>query len=291
MAGGAGACNRTMATSREIQQRVSTLARTGDIELIPMKSAREQLAVIPKETTVAVTCSAKFGLERTVEYAELLAKAGHELRVHIAARQVPSRLSLTELVERLQGVGVHQLHVIGGDAEEPAGKYSAAVELIEDLAAMSHGFEISVACYPEGHPRISDEVLFEALVQKQPRAAFMINQLCFDPKVLVTWLRSMRDAGITLPLRMGLAPPISPTKLLDLSMKIGVGTSMRYLSKQHGMIGTLVRGKFYKPEKLLAGLGDALVSPEMKIDGLHIFSFNQLQATVDWQQRVSGGES
>jgi len=275
-----------MAPTREIEEKVATLARSGDIELIPMKSVKEQLSVIPKETTVAVTCSAKFGLDRTFEYAELLGKAGHPLRVHIAARQVPSRTYLTELVARLEGIGVKQLHVIGGDAEEPVGKYSASAELIEDLSTMNHRFEISVACYPEGHPSISDKVLFDALQQKQPHVDFMINQLCFDPKVLVTWLRSMRDAGITLPLRMGLAPPISPTKLLDLSMKIGVGTSMRYLSKQHGMIGTLLRGKFYKPEKLLVDLGDALVSPEMKINGLHIFSFNQLQTTVDWQRRV-----
>jgi methylenetetrahydrofolate reductase (NADPH) len=280
-----------MAPTGQIERRIVALARTGDIEVIPMKSVKDQLAIIPKETTVAVTCSVKFGLDRTIEYAELLAKAGHTLRVHIAARQVPSRTYLSELVEQLAGLGVAQLHVIGGDAEEPVGKYSESAELIEDLSTMNHGFEISVACYPEGHPSIPDKVLFEALQRKQPHVSFMINQLCFDPKVLETWLRSMRDMGITLPLRMGIAPPISPTKLLDLSVKIGVGTSMRFLSKQHGMIGTLLRGKFYKPEKLLADLGGALISPEMKIDGLHIFSFNQLQTTVDWQQRVGSAAS
>ncbi|MGH8981677.1 MAG: methylenetetrahydrofolate reductase [Acidimicrobiales bacterium] len=277
-----------MAPSKEVEARIALLARTGDIELIPMKSVKEQLSVVPKDTTVAVTCSAKFGIDRTVDYAELLAKAGHRIRVHLPARQVPDRAYLAELVERLGSLGVQELHVVGGDVEEPVGKYGAAAELIEDLSTMEHGFDISVACYPEGHPHISDKVLMEALQRKQPYATFMINQLCFDPGVLVSWLRSMREAGITLPLRMGLAPPISPTKLLDLSMKIGVGTSMRYLSKQHGMLGTLLRGKFYKPERLLAQLGDALVSPEMHIDGLHIFSFNQLQHTVEWQQRVGG---
>jgi len=275
-----------LVSSREVEDKIAALARTGDVEVIPMMSVREKLAILPKQTTVAVTCSPKFGLERTVEYAELLAKAGHPLRVHVAARQVPSRTYLTELVERLQGLGVEQLHVIGGDAEEPVGKYTAAAGLIEDLSTMNHGFKISVACYPEGHPKISDKALFEALQEKQPHAAFMINQLCFDSNVLVTWLRSMREAGITLPLRLGIAPPISPTKLLDLSVKIGVGTSARYLSKQHGMLGTFLRGRFYKPEKLLRQLGDSIVSPEMNIEGFHIFSFNQLQTTVDWQQKV-----
>ncbi len=277
-----------MAPREEVAAKIASLARTGDVEVIPLKSVQEQLAAIPKETTVAVTCSAKFGIQRTIDYVELLTKAGHRVRPHLAARQVPDKTSLAETVEKLQQLGVKDLYVIGGDAEEPEGKYTSAAELLEDLSTMDHGFTLSVGCYPEGHPKISDDVLFEALQQKQPYASFMINQLCFDPKALVSWLSSMRKAGITLPLRMGLAPPISPTKLLDLSLKIGVGTSVRYLSKQHGMVRSLLRGKFYKPEKLLGQLGDALVSPEMDVVGLHIFSFNQVRATVAWQRKVGG---
>jgi methylenetetrahydrofolate reductase (NADPH) len=277
-----------MAPARDVEDRIATLARTGDVELIPLKSVQEHLAVIPKETTVAVTCSVKLGIERTLDYAELLAKAGHTVRAHLAARQVPDRAALAELVDRFQGIGVRQLHVIGGDADEPAGKYASAMELIEDLSTMDHGFTLSVACYPEGHPKISDKDLFEALKQKQPYASFMINQLCFDAGTLVSWLSSVRAAGITLPLRMGLAPPINPAKLVDISLRIGVGSSMRYLSKQHGLLGSLLRGRFYKPEKLLGQIGDALVSPEMNVDGLHIFSFNQLRATVEWQRKVGG---
>lgn len=277
-----------MPPSKKVEARISTLARTGDLEVIPLKNAQEQLAVVPKKTTVAVTCSPKFGIERTVDYVELLAKAGHRVRPHVAARQVPDRAYLAELAEKLKGFGVREIHVIGGDAEEPVGKYTSALDLIEDLSAMSHGFALSVACYPEGHPNIPDSTLLEALKQKQTYATFMINQLCFDPKALVSWLSSIREAGITLPLRLGLASPIRPGKLVDISLRIGVGTSVRYLSKQHGLVRSLLRGKFYKPEKLLAQLGDVLVSPEANIDGLHIFSFNQIRAAVEWQQKVGG---
>jgi methylenetetrahydrofolate reductase (NADPH) len=275
-----------MGPREEVVAKIATLARTADVEVIPLKSVQEQLAVIPKGTTVAVTCSPRFGIDRTVEYAELIAKEGHRTRVHLAARQVPDGSYLADLVEKLQGFGVQELHVIGGDAHEVAGEYTSAGELLKDLSTMDHGFVLSVACYPEGHPKISDEALLEALRQKQPHASFMINQLCFDAKTLVSWLSSMRAAGITLPLRMGLAPPISPGKLLELSVRIGVGTSARYLSKQHGMAGRLLRGKFYKPEKLLAQLGEALFSPEIDIEGLHIFSFNQLDTTLEWQRRI-----
>ncbi|MGH2929707.1 MAG: hypothetical protein ACRDL8_16020, partial [Solirubrobacteraceae bacterium] len=62
-------------------------------------------------------------------------------------------------------------------------------------------------------------------------------------------------------------------------------------SKQRGVIGSLIRGKFYKPEKLLADLGDALVSSDMNVDGLHLFSFNQVTATLDWQRKVGNASS
>lgn len=277
-----------MATREQIHAKVAALARSGDLEIIPLKSVQEQLPVIPQATTVAVTCSAKFGIDRTLDYVERLAKAGHRVRPHIAARQVPSHSALEELVERLKGTGVPEMHVIGGDAEEAVGTYTCALDLLEDLSSMDHGLRLSVACYPEGHPHIPDDTLVDALRRKQPYAAYMINQLCFDPTALVRWLTSMRMAGITLPLRVGLAPPINPAKLLDISVRIGVGTSVKYLSKQHGFLRTLLRGKFYKPERLLAQLGDALVSPEMNIDGLHIFSFNQIPAAVEWQHRVGG---
>jgi len=280
-----------MAPRGEVQERIATLARTGDIEIIPLKSVGEQLGAIPKGTTVAVTCSAKFGIERTVDLVERLAKEGHRVRPHVAARQVPDKGFLVELVERYRAMGIKDLYVIGGDMEEPVGSYTSSAELLEDLAGIDHGFTISVACYPEGHPKISDEALLEALRAKQPHASFMISQLCFDPKALSSWLSSMRSLGITLPLRMGLAAPMKPTKLVDLSLKIGVGTSVRYLSKQHGVIGSLIRGRFYKPEKLLGDLGEALVSPEMNIDGLHLFSFNQIGATIEWQQKVGNASN
>ena len=275
-----------MARREEVEARIGTLARTADVEIIPLKGVQAQLAMIPKVTTVAVTMSPTFGIDRTIDSVERVAQLGHRALPHLAARQVRDRASLAGLVERLQGLGVKDLMVVGGDAEEPAGTYASAGELLEDLSTMDHGFTVSVTCYPEGHPKISDEDLFKALQQKQPHAHFMISQLCFDAHALQVWLAETRHAGITLPLKLGLAAPMNPVKLADLSLKIGVGTSVRYLSKQHGVLGSLLRGKFYKPEKLLTALGDVLVSPEMNVHSLHLFSFNQVTATVDWQRKV-----
>ena len=77
-------------------------------------------------------------------------------------------------------------------------------------------------------------------------------------------------------------------KLLELAPQLGVGSSIRYLAKQHGLIGSVLKGGAYQPENLLLGLGDALTSPELRIEQLHLFSFNQAAATVQWQRNLGG---
>jgi methylenetetrahydrofolate reductase (NADPH) len=77
-------------------------------------------------------------------------------------------------------------------------------------------------------------------------------------------------------------------KLAELSLKIGVGSSLRYLTKQHGLIGTVLRGKSYRPEQVLIDMGSELTSPALNVERLHMFSFNQVTATVEWQRRLAG---
>lgn len=275
--------------SEDTSEIVRRLVRTANLEVIPMKGTDEKLGVVPASTRLTITMSPKFGLERTLQYVEIGRKAGHEVVPHLAARQVPDVAALKDFVGRANDLGVTDLYVIGGDAEEPAGDFTSAAELLEALQGVEHSLErIGVGCYPEGHPKIADDVLLDALKRKQPMADYMVSQLCFDTDVLVSWLRKMRATGITLPLRIGLAAPMNVAKLADLSVRIGVGSSLSYLRKQHGFVRNMIFGKSYRPEKMLQKIGGDLASPELGIEGIHLFSFNQIAPSVEWQQRVAG---
>jgi methylenetetrahydrofolate reductase (NADPH) len=265
---------------------VAGLVSSADIEIIPLRSVIDTLSAVSAGTTITITCSPKLGLERTLEFTELAARAGHRVIPHLAARQVTDEACLRSFVRRLDQSGVTDLYVIGGDVREPAGIFSSAAELLETLAGIGHGIKnIGTACYPEGHPDIPDEILLEELRRKQPYVTYMVNQLCFDGGVLVGWLRQLRTAGIQLPLHLGLAAPLNTRKLAQLSLKIGVGSSMRYLAKQHGLAGTLLRGSSYRPEKLLLEIAATPGYDELGIESVHLFSFNQITTTVDWQRR------
>ncbi len=268
---------------------VAALIRTANIELIPLRGAQEKLDAVPAGTKITITCSPKFGLGRTLEYAELAVKAGHEVVPHLAARQVAGKAELHDFLRRINDLGITDLYVIGGDAGEPVGRYREAAEILEDLAGLDHGLErIGVGCYPEGHPKISDDALLDALRRKQAHATYMVSQLCFDATALIRWLRDTRAAGIELPLRVGLAAPLKTTRLVELSFKIGVGSSIRYLTKQHGFVGNLLVGGAYQPEQLLYAIGDDIAADDLGIEGLHLFSFNQVDITTAWQRRLSG---
>jgi methylenetetrahydrofolate reductase (NADPH) len=267
---------------------VAALIRAANIELIPLRGAQEKLDAVPAGTRITITCSPKFGLERTLEYAELAVKAGHEVVPHLAARQVAGKAELRDFLRRINDLGITDLYVIGGDADEPAGRYREAAEILEDLAGLDHGLErIGVGCYPEGHPKISDDALLDALRRKQAHATYMVSQLCFDATALIRWLRATRAAGIELPLRVGLAAPLKMTRLVELSLKIGVGSSIRYLTKQRGFVGNILVGGAYQPEQLLYAIGDGIAADDLGIEGLHLFSFNQVDITTAWQRRFS----
>lgn len=279
-------------SSEGTSEIVRRLVRTANLEVIPMKGTDEKLGVVPASTRLTITMSPKFGLERTLQYVEIGRKAGHEVVPHLAARQVKDVAELKDFVGRANALGVTDLYVIGGDAEEPAGDFTSAAELLEALKEVDHTLErIGVGCYPEGHPLISDEVLLDALKRKQPMANYMVSQLCFDEDALVNWLRKMRSSGITLPLRIGLAAPMNARKLMELSVRIGVGQSLKYLTKQHGFVRNMLFGSSYRPEKMLQKIGQDLGSSELNIEGIHLFSFNQIAPSVEWQQRVAGTDA
>lgn len=268
---------------------VAALIERAAIEVIPLKGAEKRVRELPLDSTVTITCSPKFGLERTLEHVRAARDLGYRVVPHLAARQIADYAELRRINDELRAVGIEDIYVIGGDAPDVAGDYTSALDLLQDLDSMGHEFQsIGVACYPEGHPHIDDEDLRAALAAKQQYATYMVNQLCFDPDPLLHWIETTRSSGITLPLRVGLAAPLNTRKLLELSLKIGVGSSVRYLSKQNGVVSNLVFSRDYEPELLLANIGSKRSFDDLNIEGVHLFSFNQIARTMRWQHGVVG---
>ena len=241
------------------------------------------LTHLPRERVVTITASPSKGLAATVDLAERLAGHGYAVVPHLAARMVHGREELAEICERLTGKGVTRVFVPGGDAE-PDGTYPDALSLLEDLAELGRPFaHVGITGYPESHPTINDDLTVQSMWDKRRYATHVVSNLTFDPASIRVWVRRMRERGITMPLLLGLPGPVERTKLLAMATKIGVGESTRFLVKHKGTLARLAAPGGYTGEKFLEQCAPALAMPGAAVEGLHVFTFNQIAETEVWR--------
>jgi methylenetetrahydrofolate reductase (NADPH) len=260
------------------------MSRSCRYEVLPFRSSLEQAAGIGSPLRLTLTASAKHGIDRSVDYAEKLRALGHDVTLHLAARMVRDREHLDAVLERTSAAGIDDLFVVGGDVPEPVGAYGSAAELLDVLA--DHPLRptaIGVAAYPEGHPLIGDRELAAALEQKARHATYMVTQICFDADVLLGWLGDVRAQGIGLPLYAGATGQVDRRRLLEISVRVGVGPSLRFLRKQRG-VARLLRGPGDASERFQDAIGARAGDPALAIAGFHLFTFNELTATWRRQQ-------
>jgi len=255
-------------------------------EVIPMKTTLEKASILPAGSTISITASPGKGMDATVDLTLALHERGYTAVPHLSARMIKDRAELTGIIKRLADVGVDQAFVVGGDAEEP-GDYDDALSLLRDMAEVGHPFtRVGITGYPEGHPMISDDKLSQALHDKQPFASYIATQMCFNARTIALWASRIRVDGISLPIKVGIPGVTDPTKLLTIAARIGVGASARFLAKNRRTIFRLMRPGAYKPTRLL---GDIVKYGEgLELEGLHIFTFNQVEPTLDWYQKFGG---
>jgi methylenetetrahydrofolate reductase (NADPH) len=256
------------------------------LELVPLKNALDQADHLPPGATVAVTASPAKGLEATVALCEALQKRGFKAVPHLSARMVRDRAHLADLIAWLEGAGVDRAFVVGGDAKEP-GDFPDGLALLREMADIGHPLaEIGIPCYPQGHAFIPDAALAEALAAKAAFASYMTTQLCFDPAAIGAWIAARRADGLLLPVHIGLPGVAEPHKLLAITARIGVADTHRFLTKNARFVARLIRsGGFYRPDGLLEGLGPVIADPAARVVDLHLYTFNNVDATETWRRR------
>ena len=258
-------------------------------EILPTEGAEERAGHLPRDGKVAVTCSPGKGIENTLRFSERLLQRGFRVVPHIAARLVAGKAHLEEILRWFDEHGLREIYVIGGDSKEPVGPYASALELLGAMSRLEHGVEeVGIGGYPEGHPLIDDEELDRALLDKQPFASYVVTQLCFDADTILRWISGIRHKGIRLPVYVGLPGAVDRKKLLRVSLKVGVGDSIRFLRKQTGLVGMLLKPGGYSPDELVERLAPYAGDEHYDIVGLHLYTFNQVESTVQWRQRMLG---
>ena len=268
--------------------RVAPLLRSPRYEVFPAASTEQAvLDWVPRELTVTVTASPARGLEPTLALATALAGHGYTAVPHVTARLVRDDAHLAALVARLTAAGIRDIFVPAGDADPPAGRVHSALELLEQLTEMGRPFaRVGITGYPESHPKIGDDITVQSMWDKRRHAAYLVSNMCLDPATLRRWITRVRARGVTLPLLVGLAGPVDRARLLKMASVAGVSESARFLAGHTEWFLRLGVPGGYSPQRLLDRVSGTLTDPASAVEGLHIFTFNQLRQTEEWRRQM-----
>lgn len=271
--------------------RIAELLRQSRYEVIPLAGVEQQvLDHVPRDVTVTVTASPTKGLGPSFALASRLIGHGYDVVPHLSARLIRNRSQLAEHVDRLREMGVRDVFVVAGDAQEPHGEFHGAAELLDALADRGHPFEhIGITGYPESHPLIDDETTIAAMFAKARHATYITSQVCFDPRVTARWIENVWERGTRLPIYVGVPGVVSRAKLLRVSTRIGIGDSVRFLRKNGSFAGRFLRPGGFSPDPLVDGLGEVIESG--KVAGFHVFTFNDVEDTEAWRRARLGSAS
>lgn len=210
---------------------------------------------------------------------------------HVGARHLESAVQLQQFAACLAGeAGVDRILIIGGDRAQPAGPYDSSLAVMQTGVFQKAGItRMAVAGFPEGNPNISEAALDEAMAAKLKFAnetglqLSIVTQFCFKADPIVEWLRRIRNRGIEIPVRVGLAGPAGLVTLARYAVRCGIGNSLHVLT-EHPSFAKLLTEKGPEPiiRDLATSLRDENAAQPVTIAGLHFYVFGGFNKTVDW---------
>jgi methylenetetrahydrofolate reductase (NADPH) len=214
--------------------RIGELIRPGEpvfsFEFFPPKTDEgvealfavvEQLSLLRPDFASVTYGAGGATREGTLEVAtRLIGEHGIETMAHLSC--VGETISgLEEILGRIEAVGIENVLALRGDPprgasdfEAPAGGLSSAAELVEFISAR-HEFAIGATCFPEVHPEAQslEADLAYLKTKVDAGAQFLITQLFFDNESFWAWRDQARQAGIEVPIMVGVMPITSYSKL------------------------------------------------------------------------------
>ena len=242
---------------------------------------------LPRATSVYIPYPPKGRWPDTIAACERALAAGMKPVPHLPARSVRSAGEFDDWLAALVETGVDSLMLVAGDRRTPAGPYPDTPALLDSGLLVEHGLRrLGVTSYPERHPLIAQADLDEALRHKMEYARatgselWIVSQFVFSPSPVLAWLARMRDAGCTLPVRIGMPGPVALRALIGYAVRSGVVASARALKRKPGIARLAGR---WSPTPIALALARHLADREkMPSVDIHLFTFGGLADTAEW---------
>ncbi|SFI41389.1 5,10-methylenetetrahydrofolate reductase [Albimonas pacifica] len=275
--------------------RIADMIRGFSIEVMPRTAARvESFAeILPRGTRVYVAHIDGTPIEDMVETARRITAEGFEAMPHFPARSIPSKAALADWIARYRDeAGVRSALLLGGGVAQPRGAFHCSMQLMETGLFDAAGFtRLHVAGHPEGNRDIdadgSEANVMAALKWKQAfsertdATMAIATQFVFEAGPVVAWAGRLREAGVDLPIHVGVAGPAKLQTLIKYALTCGVGPSVQVLQKRAADVTKLMLP--FTPDRVLADIAAARAAdPALQIEQVHFFPLGGIGKTAEY---------
>ncbi|OYU37666.1 MAG: 5,10-methylenetetrahydrofolate reductase [Pseudorhodobacter sp. PARRP1] len=269
------------------------------IEVMPRTAEKVEdfRALLPKGTRVYIAHIEGTPIEDMVATAKRIAGEGFDVMPHFPARIIHDKATLADWINRYQAeAGVKQALLLGGGVNTPAGDFDSSMQLIE--TGLFDGFErLHVAGHPEGNKDIDkdggDAIVMAALKWKQAFSErsdakmAIATQFCFEADPVIAWANRLAEAGVHLPIHIGVAGPAKLQTLIKFAISCGVGASLRVLQKRAMDVTKLLLP--YEPTEFVSGLAaQKAANPAFGIEQVHFFPLGGIKTNATWVTENGG---
>ncbi|MYK30549.1 MAG: methylenetetrahydrofolate reductase, partial [Boseongicola sp. SB0670_bin_30] len=270
------------------------------IEVMPRTAAKidDFQAIIPTGTRVYIAHIEGTAIEDMVATARRLSSDGFRVMPHFPARIIKDDAMLEDWVARYQGeAGIEDALVLAGGVASPAGKFDSSMQLLESGVFDRAGFKrLHVAGHPEGNRDIDpDGSTRNVDAAMRWKSAFnartdaemaLVTQFAFEAGPIIDWANGLRDAGIGLPVHVGIAGPARLQTLIKFAIACGVGPSLKVLQRRATDVGKLLLP--FEPDEVVRALARHKAAvPDSAIACLHLFPLGGITAAATWARTRS----
>lgn len=273
------------------------------IEVMPRTAAKVEdfREILPRGTRVYIAHIEGTPIEEMVETARRISGEGYDVMPHFPARIIRDEATLADWIARYQGeAGVEQALLLAGGVKDPHGDFHSSMQLLETGLFDKAGFRrLHVAGHPEGNKDIDPDGSSanvdaairwkQSFSERTDAEMALVTQFAFDAGPIIDWVDGLAEAGVTLPVHIGIAGPAKLQTLIKFAIACGVGPSLKVLQKRALDVSKLLMP--YEPTDVLRDLAThKAANPGFGIEQVHFFPLGGIRATADWA-RENGGAS
>jgi methylenetetrahydrofolate reductase (NADPH) len=295
---------RDAAPAQTVNPQVEAFLDGYSIEVMPRTAEKVDnfRDLLPEGTRVYIAHIEGTPIDDMVATAKRLSADGYKVMPHFPARIIKDAATLENWIAMYQGeAGVEQALLLAGGVATPHGEFHSSMQLMETGLFDKAGFKrLHVAGHPEGNRDIdtdgSDKNVMEALRWKQAfndrtdAEMALATQFAFDAKPIIAWADALRDAGITLPIHIGIAGPAKLQTLIKFAIACGVGPSLKVLQKRAMDVSKLLLP--YEPTDVITELAaHKAANPDFNITNVHFFPLGGIKTNANWAIENGGASA